>query len=101
MTKVDVEIQGDTFAIKLDGHATGDEKVCAAISSLVYALAGYLQNAAQSGDVKIQSMELKSGEVKIRFRGGREIKAAYEMMIIGLLQLEAEYPKLVSVYLKS
>ena len=79
--------------LTLQGHATGSVEVCAAISGIVYALAGYLKNAARKRCVQIDEMALHSGEVSIRFTGGQAENGAFEMAVIGLLQLEKQYPE--------
>ena len=45
MTKVRAMRRGDHYAVHARGHATGSPQVCAAISGLLYALAGYARNA--------------------------------------------------------
>lgn len=67
---------------------------CAYISGILYSLAGYLQN-----EVWIQAEErrMEPGDVVLRFRGGKEARAAYEMAVIGLKQLEGSYPEIIRV----
>ena len=45
MTKVYAERDGNRCILSAQGHAIGSEQVCAAVSGLLYALAGYLTNA--------------------------------------------------------
>lgn len=78
----------------LYGHATGSEKVCAAISSIVYALAGYLKNIEVEKGEKPPVIQLKSGFSSFRF-SGKEAKSAYDMAVIGLMQLANQYPKYI------
>lgn len=76
----------------LYGHATGSEKVCAAISSIVYALAGYLKNIEVEKGEKPPVIQLKSGFSSFRF-SGKGAESAYDMAVIGLMQLANQYPE--------
>lgn len=72
-------------AIVVRGHATGSEKVCAAVSGILYALAGYLQNAK---GVTIDQMRMDDAYVCIKWTGGKRDLAALQMACIGLMQIE-------------
>lgn len=95
MTNVYVEMEGGRCLLVLNGHATGSSEVCAAISCLVYALAGYITNAERDGVVEIYSMDMAAGKVRLHFHGDGRATAAFEMAIIGLRQLEKQYPDLI------
>lgn len=97
MTQVYAELEGGRCLLVLDGHATGSPEVCAAISSLVYALAGYLTNAGRDGYAEVYSMELVAGRVRLHCHGNDEVTGACKMAIIGLRQLEKQYPELLQV----
>ena len=92
MTQGYAELEGGRCLLALDGHATGSPEVCAAISGIVYALAGYLTNAGRDGFAEVYRMELESGKVRIHCHGDDRVTAACEMAVIGLRQLEQEYP---------
>lgn len=97
MTKVHALLQGKECALVLEGHATGSRDVCAAISSLVYALAGYLANAEIRGDAELQEITLEPGHVALRCTGGDAAMGACAMAIHGLRQLAAQYPDYIRV----
>lgn len=94
MTKVYCERYGSCFKVRARGHAEGSPEVCAAISSLLYALAGYLEN-----DKKITtiSRKLDSGDVYISFYGGIRAWTVYDMTLIGLMQIEKSHPDHIKV----
>lgn len=94
MTKVFAEKKGNRFSLVLCGHATGSEMVCTAISSIVYALAGYLKNCDDKKAAEPSVAELESGFSVFHFYG-KEKKPAYDMAVIGLMQLEKQYPDLI------
>ncbi|MBD5161432.1 MAG: ribosomal-processing cysteine protease Prp [Oscillibacter sp.] len=97
MTWVYAEAADGRFLLSARGHATGSEAGCAFISGILYALAGYLSNAEAEGCARIGRMKLEPGDVSIRAQGGERIQAAFDMAVIGLLQLEKQYPELVRV----
>lgn len=85
MVKVMTESTDGRHRIVCSGHATGSEQVCAAVSGLVTALAGYLVNKNQNGILKL---DMESGNCDIEFEGADE---AFEMTKIGLLQISESY----------
>lgn len=93
LTKAMLTYDG-AYKIKLDGHAKGSEKVCTAISSLCFALLGYLKNAKE---VETKKSDYQSGKVDIEFVGGASAEAVFKMFCIGLLQIEKKYPKFIEV----
>lgn len=96
MTEVYAERDGNRFLISANGHATGSPEVCAAVSGLIYALAGYVRNASDNSTLSYDE-RLASGNVCIRFRGGEGAVGAFEMAVIGLKQIEAKYPEFLRV----
>lgn len=93
MVKVYAEKDGDRYTLECKGHATGSEAVCAGVSAIVYALAGWAEQYAER-EVKV---ELDSGEGLVTFRGGSEAEAAFDMAVIGLRQIEPDYGAYISV----
>lgn len=79
-------------AIVVTDHATGSDKVCAAISGILYALAGYLRNAK---GVDIHNLRMEDGYVSIGWTGGKKDLAALQMTCIGLMQIEKAHPELI------
>lgn len=97
MTQVYVEMEGGRFLLSAEGHATGSKQVCAAVSGIVYALAGYLLNAERDGFAEIYATSTESGKALLHCHGDARVRAAYEMATIGLRQIEAQYPQFVKV----
>ena len=100
MTEVHALLQGHECNLALEGHATGSREVCAAISSIVYALAGYLANAEAAGNAQVQETLLEPGHVRIRCTGDDAAMGACGMAIHGLRQLAAQYPEQVKIFFK-
>ncbi|MBQ8004490.1 MAG: ribosomal-processing cysteine protease Prp [Oscillospiraceae bacterium] len=115
MTKLKFFAENGRFRIVAEGHATGSPAVCAAISGIMYALAGYLNNVkntdtssvtygdtfpsrgrirGESDDVRL---ELREGYAEIEFSGGEDAKAVYLMAVIGLLQIAKAEPDYVEI----
>lgn len=89
-------LNGGYYSIELFGHATGSDKVCAAVSGLVYALAGYLDNDT---DVRWKNVDLSPGLASFDWEGGAESEGAWRMAIIGLAQLEKAEPERIKVHI--
>lgn len=132
MTRIYAEMDGPRCTISAQGHATGSVEACAAISGILYALAGYVTNRIghpittqhsgrdgkrkQSGEselsgapgsegcgasadeerpVEVYTWMMESGKVLLDFNGDEGTTAAFEMAIIGLLQIAKAHPEQV------
>ena len=93
MTKIKFEADGDRYILSARGHATGSVEVCAAISGILYALAGYLCYA----EATEHERRMESADVLLDYSGPERVEAAYAMAMIGLELLEGEYPELIRV----
>jgi len=96
MTRVYAERDGNRYSIFANGHATGSPEVCAAVSGILYALAGYVRNASD-GSTLAYDEKLESGNVRLHFRGGAGAGGAFDMAVIGLKQIAAQYPDFLRV----
>lgn len=87
----------DTFYLEMTGHAgysdAGNDIVCAAASAIVQTFMGWLGNFRR-GKYK-QSAE--SGRVRLEGKLSANTQAVFRSALIGLLQLERQYPDHVSV----
>lgn len=73
----------------------GNDIVCSAASTLGYTLWGFLENCDAVNE--IDTIE-RTGEMEINCKGDKKIvKTAFDMALIGFLQLERAYPKFVRV----
>ncbi len=97
MTKIQLAQAGGRYRLTARGHATGSEKVCAGISAIVYALAGWLANAEKTGAAYVESLRLDSADVEIIFSGGSEAEAVFLMAEVGLLQIQLQYSEFLRV----
>ncbi len=86
MTRILLTQNGDAYTVRADGHATGSVQVCAAVSTLLYTLAGYLLD---NPDITVLEQNLNSGKACICFQGGGEVgEAVFNLITVGFLQLE-------------
>lgn len=83
MTKVFIAQDGDELVLTAEGHATGRSDVCAGVSAIVYALAGYALNES----AKPPMLRLVSGDAYIRCKASANLRAAFEMASIGFKQI--------------
>lgn len=97
MTNIYAERSGKRCLLVAKGHATGSEQVCAAVSALVYALAGYLTNAIRERYIEFYREQLESGDVVMDFNGDDCTAAAFETVVIGLQQIAQQYPEFICV----
>ena len=87
------------YSISMNGHAgysdTGNDIVCAGASTLGYTLWGFLENCVTVSELETVA---RLGEMEISCKGDKKIvRTAFEMALIGFLQLEKAYPSHVSV----
>lgn len=97
MTRIYAEQDGQRCILSVQGHATGSVKACAAVSGILYALAGYLENVRQERCIERYTWEMESGKVLLDFNGDESTAAAFEMAVIGLLQIAKAYPEQVCI----
>lgn len=93
MTQVYLEQAGREYTVRCQGHATGSVETCAAVSCLVYTLAGWLRNTS----VLVLKSKMEDGDALIRFHGGDAAETAFDMICVGFLQLQQQYPEYISV----
>lgn len=91
MTRVYIERDGDRVLLTADGHATGSEQVCAAVSCLLSGLAGYLQNMQEEGRATVYRMELAQAQAIFHYFGDEAVMGATELVMLSLAQLELSY----------
>lgn len=96
MTRVTLKEDSGRYSVICEGHATGSVEVCAAVSTLVYTLLGYLKNA---DGVAVENAELADGYADIEFSGGECARVAYELICIGFLQLAMAKGELIEIFL--
>lgn len=96
MTRISFSDKRGRLRICAEGHATGSEAACAAVSAIMYALAGWLLNENGEG-AELEKSELRAGYAEIIFSGGEAARTAYEMAVIGLMQIAQAEPKRVSI----
>ena len=89
---------GGQCRIAMTGHAghgpPGADIVCAGVSSLVQALHGYLKN---NQDVQVYEAERTAGFASYRFKDNGQSGPAYDLVRIGLLQIQKSYPGCLTI----
>lgn len=97
MTQVYAERSGNRCILSAKGHATGSVEVCAAVSGILYALAGYLTNALRERYIEFYENRVEEADVLLDFNGDDCTVAAFEMAVIGLAQIGQQYPEFLRV----
>ncbi len=96
MTRVELTRRGDVYRVYCSGHAAGSPEICAAVSCLVYSLAGWTRLAP----VRRLRERLESGEAELVFHAREcpaEARGAFELVRAGFMQLESLEPEMISV----
>ena len=91
---------GESYFLKIRGHANHKKDgdiVCAAVSSLYFALLSFLET--DDGVIKLQSRE-EEGLGKLSFTGRGHSHGAFKMAIEGFTLLQRNFPKNVKVIFK-
>lgn len=99
MIRVNYLREGDRYRLSVQGHAGysdhGNDIVCAGVSAISYALLGYLHHAG----CDIAEAQADSGNLMISCRGDEMTAGAFEMAMVGYLQIAKKYPQCVDVYM--
>lgn len=89
----------ESHELYIYGHAgydsVGRDIVCSAVSSLGWALIGFLENSAN--DTSDYAHITDSGKLAISAYSSPEVDAAFRMTLIGLMQIAKKYPDNVRV----
>jgi uncharacterized protein YsxB (DUF464 family) len=94
MVSVTFSSDDGRYKLRLDGHAgynPGNDIVCAAVSSIIFALEGWLANSREH-IAQIFTMRCRPGDVEIDVSGDDTLRPAFEMAYIGLAQIAETYP---------
>lgn len=100
MIRVNYLREGNHHRLSVKGHAGyathGDDIVCAGVSAISYALLGYLNHAG----CDISEAQADSGNLTIDCEDKRA-EPAFDMAMVGYLQISRKYPQCVDVYIAS
>ena len=95
MTVVHISAENNLCILTAKGHAgyseSGKDIVCAGISTILYALAGYVSNYGPDSHIR-----MAPGDVEIACSG--EMQQVFLMTYIGLAQLAEKFPKNISIF---
>lgn len=96
MSHIKIIRKGKNYELEAKDHATGSEKVCAAVSFMVQSIYGYLLN---SSDVYVSLNEIKPAEAYAHFKwyGDSAARAVFELALIGFLSLELSGKQYIKV----
>lgn len=99
MINIDFRVGDHEYDLAIQGHAgysdAGNDIVCAGVSAIAYTLLGFLDRI--SDDIESTSAQVKSGDLRVKCKGGEKTALAYDMAMIGLQQIAMKYPRHVKV----
>lgn len=100
MTKIYVSIHKDLYMIEFCGHATGSPETCAGISAIMFSLEGFLLNHEEDLTEHMSRIPEDNTDAVTFIRFGTQsdfVHGAFEMALIGLLQIQETYPEYCKV----
>lgn len=99
MIRVNYLREGNHHKLSVTGHAGyathGDDIVCAGVSAISFALLGYLNHAG----CDISEARADSGDLLLDVEGDKLTTGAFDMAMVGYLQISRKYPQHVDVYI--
>jgi len=106
MITIHTGIKGNAYYMTSEGHADydpGNDIVCAAVSGIMYALAGSVTNLNGGGRKVIREGD---GQMWIRYwpldmEDSRNMRVIWNTIVIGLLQIMKKYPDHVKLIRKN
>ena len=105
MTEAEFTEHGSFRKILIDGHSgysgKGEDIVCAAVSALAQTYLFYMEDLADQGKAKIESLTIMDGHLELYTENeSTESMAAYDMAKMGIEAIEEAYPDNVKIFLK-
>lgn len=99
MVKATYTIDDNRHTLSVKGHANyaeyGKDIVCAGVSSLVQALMGWLEEHYDRADNV--SIDTHGGGLTISAEGDEDIKAVFQLVVVGMEQIADRYPNNVQI----
>ena len=99
MIRVNYLREGERHRLSVTGHAGyathGNDIVCAGVSSISYTLLVYLHHIG----ARLNEARADSGDLLIDAKGGKMTDGAFDMALVGYLQIAKKYPQHVDVYI--
>ena len=97
MTVIEIKRGKGRYAVRAEGHA-GDERVCAALSALVYTLGEGFSMLERRGKGKILTLRAEKGSFEIEYYSkSREADAVFRALEGGLHAVGESYPENVKI----
>ena len=93
MTSITLSQDDRRFSIKANEHT--DSRVCAGISAILYAVAGWILN--NQDILECHMVRLDAGDAELIWEGADKAETVYELAMIGLLQIEKKYPDEIKI----
>lgn len=89
----------DSLMLRVSGHAgyaeRGKDIICAGVTAIVFALLGYLVNI--DGTLQYETEESTGYVCIVSNSVDKRVESAFEMALVGLMQLEREHPKYIDL----
>ena len=90
---IEIQAKADRFgrySVTVQGHAEKSRECCAAVSAIMVALQGWMENDLSPAE---RSVKIESGLARLEWRSAAPRGAdVYDMATIGLLAIAGQYP---------
>lgn len=91
MVKVYMSRVGDWYTVEATGHATGNSKVCSAVSTLIQTLETWINNTGLT-----HSGTVSAGDSCLKFTG-QGSGTVFDTVYCGFRRLAASYPEYIEL----
>jgi len=88
------QYNGNTYRYLKCRNHSGNDAVCNGISTICYALTGYLLNKLPDDELEY---DLRPGDAMVTIKDSDLAKEAFDMAVIGLLQIEVDNKEYIHV----
>lgn len=86
--------------LTINGHAGyaeyGKDIVCAGVSAIAFALLGWLENN-QDELTEMDELMVEDGQVYIACAGSDNVNTAFQVALMGFIQIARQYPECVDI----
>lgn len=86
--------------LTINGHAGyaeyGKDIVCAGVSAIAFALLGWLENN-QEEITQLDELMVEDGQVYIACAGSDNVNVAFQVALMGFIQIAREHPEYVTI----
>ena len=89
-----------THELNINGHAGyaeyGNDIICAGVSAITFALLGWMEHNEEE-ITQLDELMVEDGQVYLSCTGSEKLNTAFQVAIMGLIQISRAHPDYVSI----